>query len=226
MEMKWTGFGAIGCALALAIACSDDGRSDGVIGANDESRGAMVGPAGEAGTVGTSGQGDHGATADARHFAEKAAYAGNAEVRLGQLAGERAQSQQVKEFAQMMVRDHTKAGAELKQAMSRHDVSLPATLDDEHQRLYDRLSKLRGAEFDREYMKAMVDGHMKVESMLKGRVDNQMPADRPRGTTGTGGASKTEVDAAADQWASKALPRVEQHLQTAEQVRAALESGR
>ena len=222
--MKRMGFGAIGCALALTIACSDGGRSDGVVG--DENRSATIRPAGEADTVGTSGQADHGATADARHFAEKAAYAGNAEVTLGQLATERAQHQQVKEFAQMMVRDHTKAGAELKQAMSRHDVSLPANLDDEHQRLYDRLNKLRGADFDREYMKAMVDGHMKVESMLEGRVNDHAPADRPRGTTGTGGASKTQLDAAADQWASKALPTVEHHLQKAEQVRAAVENGR
>jgi putative membrane protein len=222
--MKWTGFGAIGCAVLLTIACSDDGRSESVIDGNDENQTA-VRPAEPGDTVGTSGQADqaHGATADARHFAEQAAYAGNAEVKLGQLAAERAQSSQVKEFAQMMVRDHTKAGNELKQAVSRHDVSLPTGLDDEHQRLYDRLSRLRGAEFDREYMKAMVDGHMKVVSLLEGRADDHARADRPRGTTGTGSAADTQVDAAADQWATKSLPTVKQHLQKAEQIQGTMQ---
>ena len=212
--MKWMGFGATGCALLLTIACSRD--------ANEENRGATLRPAGEADSVGTSGQADqtHGATADARHFAEKAAVAGNTEVKLGQVAAEHTQSPQVKDFAQMMVRDHSKAGSELKQAVSRFDVSLPAALDEEHQRLYDRLSKLHGAEFDREYMKAMVDGHMKVKSLLESRVHGQAPADRPRGTTG--GAGDTQLDMAVDQWASKALPRVEQHLEKAKQVLASI----
>jgi len=213
--MKWMGFGATTCALLLTISCSGD--------ANDENRGATLRPGGEADSVGTSGQaGTHGATADARHFAEKAAVAGNTEVKLGQVAAEHTQNPQVKDFAQMMVRDHSKAGSDLKQAVSRFDVSLPAALDEEHQRLYDRLSKLHGAEFDREYMKAMVDGHMKVKSLLESRVHVQAPADRPRGTTG-GGAGDTQLDMAVDQWASKALPRVEQHLEKAKQVLASVE---
>jgi putative membrane protein len=204
--MQWTGLNAVVCAAALTVACAGDGRDT---RDNDSNR-----------VVGTSGQAEHGATGDARHFAEKAAYAGNAEVKLGQLASERTQNPAVKEFAQMMVRDHSKAGNELKQAVKAHDVSPPAGLDPEHQQLYDRLSRLRGAEFDREYMKAMVDGHKKVRSMLEGRTKAHLgPMDRNRatGTSGTAGSS-TQLDTAVNQWASKSLPRVEEHLQKAEDL--------
>jgi putative membrane protein len=194
------------CAAVLTVACAGDGRDT---RDNDSDR-----------VVGTSGQAEHGATGDARHFAEKAAYAGNAEVKLGQLAIERSQDPAVKEFAQMMVRDHSKAGNELKQAVKAHDVSTPAGLDPEHQQLYDRLSRLRGAEFDREYMKAMVDGHMKVRSMLAARTkETRGPMDRNRatGTSGMAGSS-TQLDAALNQWASKGLPTVEEHLQKAQDL--------
>jgi putative membrane protein len=223
--MKWMGFSAIGCALALTIACSDDGRSEGV-GAGDEGRSAAVRPAPDD-TVGTSGQTDrdHGATADARHFAEQADYAGNAEVKLGQLASGRTQNTQVKEFAQMMVRDHTKGNEDLQKAVSRFDVHLPDGLDNEHQRLYDRLSTLQGAEFDREYMKAMVGGHEKVASLLESRVNDHARADRARGTSGSTGGSVTQLDEAVTQWARNAQPRVEQHLAKAKQVLAAMEGG-
>jgi putative membrane protein len=210
------------CALAMTMACTTDGRR-----VDDEGDGvATLRPADEPGSVGTSGEADqaHGATADARHFVEKAGIAGAAEVKLGQLAMEHAQSSQVKEFAQMMVRDHSKAGNELKQAVSRHNVSMPTALDDEHQRLYDRLSKLHGSEFDREYMQAMVDGHMKVESLIESRTRPQSRADRSHGATGTTGTTAdTQLDVTVNQWANKALPTVEQHLQKAQQIRATLD---
>jgi putative membrane protein len=213
--MKWTGLAGIACALVVTIACSVDSRTAGY----GDSRPAESTRADDADrTVGTSGQADqaHGATADARHFAETAAYAGNAEVKLGQLARERAQSPQVKEFAQMMVRDHSRAGSELKQAVSRHDLATPSGLDAEHQRLFDRLGKLSGSEFDREYMKAMVDGHMKVKSLLQSRTKAE-PGSTAR-ATGTSGTA-TQLDMAVNQWASKSLPTVEQHLQKAMQIR-------
>lgn len=199
--MKLTGWAAVACAALLVVGCE---RSRGVDNDND--------------AVGTSGQlqAPHGATADARHFATSAMMAGNAEVKLGQMASQRAQSPEVKQFAEMMVRDHSKSGAELKQAVRAHDVAAPEGLDDKHQRLMDRLSKLNGAEFDREYMKAMVEGHTEVKSMLEDRSEHSRP-------TGTSGAAATQLDTAVNQWASKALPTVGQHLQKAQQIRAKLD---
>jgi putative membrane protein len=228
--MKWTGFAALGCAAALAVACNSNARSDRDDDVNRTSAAEIRGDD----TVGTSGQAAgaaaHGQDGDARYFAEHATIAGNAEVELGKLASQRAQSADVKQFAQMMVRDHTKAGSELKQAITAHDVNPPAGLDAKHQELMDRLKQLNGAAFDREYMKAMVDGHMEVKNMLEDRAVNteaRTPGGaNPTGTAGTkpAPADKSSLDAAVNQWASKTLPTVEQHLQKAQQIQSKLDN--
>jgi putative membrane protein len=144
--------------------------------------------------------------------------ANKAEVQLGELAIQRAQNTAVKEFAQMMVRDHSAGLDSLKQAVRGQDVDEPAQLDAEHQALYDRLSKLSGAAFDREYMMAMVDGHREVVDMLDDRADRSPAA---KGTSGSS-SDNSQMDDAVNQWASKALPTTRQHLQKAEQINSQL----
>jgi putative membrane protein len=207
--MKWTGW-SVACAVALAVACDGNARDNG----------DTPGLGSSNGTVGTSGQSratSHGQDGDARYFAEHAAMAGNAEVELGQLAIQHAQNPQVREFAQMMVRDHSQAGAELKQTLSAHNVDAPKGLDPEHRQLKERLSSLNGADFDREYMKAMIDGHKEVKSLLEGRTDS---GHDPRTPTPTGTSGSSPLDSAVTQWAAKALPTVDAHLQKAEQIYA------
>ena len=132
-------------------------------------------------------------------FAMKAAQANMAEVELGKLALQKAMSDDVKKFAQMMVDDHSKALDELKGVAGTKNITLPTAIDAEHKKLSDRLSKLSGAGFDREYMQAMVDGHRKVAADV--RKESQSGAD---------------PDLKA--WAGKALPTVEAHLKQAETV--------
>jgi putative membrane protein len=216
--MKWTGLGALACAAAFAVACNNTTRDARVVDDADRPTTAELK---NAETVGTSGQTDrataHGQEGDARYFVEHAAMAGNAEVELGRLAVQKARSAEVKQFAEMMVRDHTKAGNELKQAVAAHNVETPKALDAEHRQLEGRLSRLDGAEFDREYMKAMVEGHKEMKSMVEGRVDkthdSRMP--KPTGTSGT-----SPLDMTVNQWAEKARPTVQQHLQKAEEIYA------
>jgi putative membrane protein len=219
--MKRTGFGALSCALILTIGCTADRR-----GEVDGDRTAELRPADGPVPVGTSGEleQEHGSSADARHFAQQAGTAGLTEVTLGKLAQERAQSAPVKAFADMMVRDHSKSGAELKQIVSRYNVDMPTTLDAEHQQLFDRLKALKGAEFEREYMKAMVDGHKKVKSLIASRVENTAAHRDAHGATGTSGtaAADTKLDAGVNQWAASSLPRVSHHLEQAESISAQL----
>lgn len=94
-----------------------------------------------------------------RRFIEKAAVDGMAEVELGKLAEQRASNPKVKAFAQRMVQDHTKANQELMDLAKAKGVTPPATLDREHRRDAEKLGKLEGAKFDREFMKHMVDDH-------------------------------------------------------------------
>ena len=94
-----------------------------------------------------------------RKFMEKAAQGGMAEVQLGKLAAQKAQSAEVKQFGQRMVDDHSKANDQLKQIASSKGVNLPTEVERSTQRELDKLSKLSGAEFDREYMKLMLEEH-------------------------------------------------------------------
>jgi putative membrane protein len=218
--MRLSGWGTIACAAALTIACdarSTDRYDDSTASIRDNESTTDRDGLDNDSPIGTSGQATGGA-ADARRFAQQAMMANKAEVQLGELAGKRAQSAAVKEFAQMMVRDHTKGLNDLKQAVKGQGIEEPSQLDAKHQALYDRLSKLNGAEFDREYMMAMVDGHREVQDMLDDRAD-QTPA--TRGTTGRT-ADDSQLDTAVDQWAKEKLPGVRQHLQKAEQINGQL----
>jgi putative membrane protein len=164
--------------------------------------------------IGTSGDAARAAGADAELFARQAMMANKAEAQLGELAEQRAQSPAVKEFARMMVRDHTSGLSSLKQAVKSYDIDEPARLDEKHQTLYDRLSALKGAEFDREYMKAMVDGHREVKDMVDDRADD---TPTPKGTSGSA-ADNSPIDTAVNQWASQVQPTIARHLEKAEQI--------
>jgi putative membrane protein len=240
--MKLTALGAMACAALLTMACGDSRIGQ----ENDENR-PLAGTSGAygeddtaigGGVTGTSGQAP--AAGDARAFARKAAETNMAEIRLGELALERAQSADVKQFARMMVDEHTKASQELEAAVRGTSIELPEEVDAAHQQLMSRLGSLRGAEFDREYMTAMVDGHKDARDLLESRADDRQarattgagPDARthgganPAGTPGAQGTSGTtaQADAALNQWASKTLPAVERHLERAEQIHGSLGS--
>jgi len=104
---------------------------------------------------------------DDSKFATDAANAGLAEVALGKLAQTKAANAQVKNFADMMVKDHSKANDELMAIAKQKNITLPAAPDAEHQKKMDDLSKLSGKDFDKAYIDAMVDGHKKVLDMMK-----------------------------------------------------------
>ena len=94
-----------------------------------------------------------------RKFVENAAIGGMYEVELGNVAQQKATNEQVKQFGARMVTDHTKANDELKQVASAKGIELPAKLDKKHQQEIDKLQKLSGATFDRDYMRNMVSDH-------------------------------------------------------------------
>jgi putative membrane protein len=88
-------------------------------------------------------------------FLMEAAQGGMAEVEASRLAMERASSQNVKQFAQQLMKDHTDANEKLMQIAQDKGVQLPKQLQGHHKQMIDRLSKLNGQEFDREYMREM-----------------------------------------------------------------------
>ena len=114
------------------------------------------------------------ALADAgdKGFVDKAATGGMAEVKLSKLAMDKGQSTEVKQFARKMVEDHTKANMELKQIAEKKSIAVPTTLDAKHQKVYDKLAKLDGADFDKEYMRAMAMDHDDTVKLFKEQSQN------------------------------------------------------
>lgn len=130
--------------------------------------------------------------ADAK-FTTQAAVGGMAEVELGKMALEKSSNPQVKEFATMMVKDHGMANTELMAIAKQKNITLPSTVDDEHKKKMDDLSKKTGVDFDKAYVSAMVDGH---KSTLKLMEDE----------------SKDGKDADLKSFATKTAPIVQSHL--------------
>lgn len=103
--------------------------------------------------------GDVGQVMEDKMFLRKAAEGGIAEVKLGQLALQKASSDDVKAFAQRMVDDHTKMNNELAQVADSMGVTLPRTMSKDDQAEYDKLKGLSGNDFDTEYLTCMVKDH-------------------------------------------------------------------
>jgi len=154
------------------------------------------------------------APGDAKTFITQMAAGGMAEVQLGRMASQRAANADVKAYGQMMVKDHTQADNELKQVASQMKVALPKQLDQKHRDLAARLSKLKGAAFDREYMNAMVADHEEVATQLRAWSGNASAANTT-GSATVGTSGRAQGDGPVMQWAAKTLPAVEHHLEEA-----------
>jgi len=137
----------------------------------------------------------------AQSFAEQAAVIGKAEIELGKLALKNSQDAQVQKFAQRMITDHSNADKQLQSIATQQSLTLPQKLDTEHQALMDKLSDMKGAQFDREYSKAMSEGHDKAVALFEAASrDPQMPAE-------------------LKQFASTTLPTLESHRDMAHSMK-------
>ena len=139
-------------------------------------------------------------------FAKKAAEGGMAEVELGQLATQNAESADVKQFGQRMVDDHTKANDQLKQIAEKNNITLPTELNAKDKAEKDRLSKLNGAAFDRAYMHHMVMDHTKDVNEFKKEASSGKNAD-------------------IKSFAEQTTPTLEDHLKMAKQINSSTKQG-
>jgi putative membrane protein len=114
----------------------------------------------------------------------------------GEYAVENSQSEQVREFARKMVEDHARANQSLEIAAQAQDMKLPDAMLKQHEDTYKELTKLSGADFDRAYSRAMVEGHEQTAAAMRAEIAR---------------APQTQVG----QWASATLPTVQVHLEHA-----------
>lgn len=110
-------------------------------------------------------------------FATKAAVGGMTEVTLGKIALEKSSNAKIKDFATMMVTDHGKANAELMALAKTKNITLPADVDADHQKKIDELKQKTGADFDKAYVDAMVDGHKKTLTLMQDEAKDGKDAD-------------------------------------------------
>jgi putative membrane protein len=153
---------------------------------------------------------------DTRDFISAMTIVGMTEIQLGNLAITRASHPDVKAFGQMMVKDHSMANTELRSIAMQLNVPQPTELDQKHRELFNRLSNVGPTEFDREYTKAMIEGHQEVAKLLRSR--SGVPSGgAAAGASAVGTSGTIDADPRA-RWARQVLPTVEQHLERAQQL--------
>ena len=140
-----------------------------------------------------------------KKFIEKASEGGVAEVEMGKLASQKAQSAEVKQFGDRMVKDHTAANDKLMKLASDKGVVASKDMDASSKREYDKLSKLSGAEFDREYMKNMVSDHEKDVKEFQSEA-------------------KSAKDSDVKNFAESTLPTLEEHLKLAKSAQSSIKN--
>jgi putative membrane protein len=141
---------------------------------------------------------------DDTDFAVTAANSGMAEVKASEVAQQKAQDQRVKDYAAMLVQDHTKANEELKTLAANKNITLPAAPGEEQLQDISDLNEKSGADFDKEYMGMMVDDHqMDVDLFEEAAEDSD--------------------DAEIRAFASKTLPTLKKHLEEAKTLEESLD---
>jgi len=128
------------------------------------------------------------------NFILAAAQGGMMEVKLGELAVQKGLRDDVKEFGQMMVKDHTAINDDLKTLATQKGVTLPPALDAEHQDIADKMTTLKGSEFDDAYINGMIQTHQKDAKAFRAE-------------------SAATGDAGIKYFVNTSIPVVESHLQ-------------
>jgi putative membrane protein len=116
-----------------------------------------------------------------------------AEVALGKLATEKASRDEVKQFGQQMVADHTHSGNELKQVAGAKGMTPPDTPTPAQQKTAGQIAQRSGAAFDKSFLNQMALDHKKTIALFRRE-------------------SRTGSDPDLKAYATKTLPTLEEHL--------------
>jgi putative membrane protein len=123
------------------------------------------------------------------------------------LASSKASAQGVKDYAQMLVTDHTNDYTQLGTVAAKANLVVPKGLDAAHDKMIAPFEKLEGAAFDHRYIQEMIAGHTKAIAVYeKEAADAQSP----------------DVKA----YASQTLPTLHKHLDGAKDLAKAGHSGK
>jgi putative membrane protein len=115
-------------------------------------------------------------------FLKKAIEGNYAEVQMGQLAQQKGQSDSVKKFGQMLSDDHSAANQKAMDAAKSMGVTPPDGPNAKQKADYEKMSKITGAQFDREFATHMVADHEKdIAEYKKEAKQSDAAADYAKG---------------------------------------------
>src|SRR3569832_881604 len=145
-----------------------------------------------------------GVKLDTSTFVSQATQGGLTEVATSKTVAAKTQDPKVKQFAEQMVRDHSKANDELRSLATAKGLQVPTSLDAEHQASVQMLSGLAGAELDAAYGTQMKEDHARTVALFEAA------------------AKLPDSDLAA--FARKTLPTLHQHEQLAGELPGSMHS--
>jgi putative membrane protein len=132
---------------------------------------------------------------DKATFEKQVAVANTFEIQSSKLALDKADSSDVKAFAEQMIADHTKAGEEFKAAVQQAgDTPPPEELDAKHADIIAKLEGASGKDFDAAYVEAQHNAHVEAVNLFSTYA--AQPDDEALGA-----------------FAKKTLPTLEGHLE-------------
>ena len=135
-------------------------------------------------------------------FYTAAAEGGMGEVQLARLAQEKSSDSKVKDFAAMMIKDHSAANEQLQALASDKNIKLPSGAGVRADATRLKLEGLSGAAFDKSYIGNQITAHRQTVALLEKEINSGH-------------------DAAAQAFARKILPTVQSHLKAIEALASA-----
>ena len=140
------------------------------------------------------------------NFVKTVAISDMFEIQSGQLAGEKADNDDVQSFGTQMSDDHAETTDDLKELIEDEEikVELPTKLDDEHQAKLDKLKGLSGNQFDKEYVRTQIDAHEKAVALFESYA---------------AGGENDDLK----KWAGDTLPTLKEHLKEAQNLRTTVD---
>jgi putative membrane protein len=138
-----------------------------------------------------------------RQFLIEAEHANIKERNLGRVALEKSQNGAVRDYAQMLIDDHNAALRDLVDLMQNKGMRQPDSLPEVKHEALERLDDVFGSEFDRHFIRLMVEEHQKAVAKFRNRKALAMDGD-------------------VREYASRVLPALEKHLKRAEELQQSL----
>lgn len=204
--------GMIGCSGAPTNTVSTNAAKNGMSNANTavvvnsnvaNANGQMINATNSANMSNMGNKAMSANPTDASGFMMAAAEGGNAEIAASKMAVSMSKNAEVKQFAQQMIAEHTKANNDLKPVAAKKNVTLPTDINAEHKAMAADMASMSGVGFDKDYMAGQITDHEKTVALLQSQID-----------------SGTDADAKA--FATKMLPIVKSHLEMAQKLNAKL----